>query len=64
MAKIPSILYVRAMKDSAGKNYLVAADDIKGLGIGIGDKDKVGVYRLASTLEVRGVIETTETVAD
>jgi hypothetical protein len=64
MAKAPRVLYVRAMKDKNDVSYILAATDIKDLQINVGEKEKVGVYELASTLEVKGVLQTTEVTAD
>jgi hypothetical protein len=60
MAKLPKVLYVRSVKDGNGKDYFIAGDDINELDIAVGDKDKVGVYTLTSTLEARGIIQTAE----
>lgn len=62
--KLPTLLYVRSMKDAAGKTFLLAAYDIKALGIAIGETEKIGVFQLTSNLEVKALLETTEVAAD
>lgn len=62
--KLPKVIYVRTLTDSSGKENFFAADDIALLNFAVGETGKVGVYTMASTLEVRGVIQSTEVAPD
>lgn len=57
--KLPKAIYVLT-KDEGGEEYLLASADMSELGIEVGDKVKIGLYKLEGTYDAEGMIETSK----
>jgi hypothetical protein len=57
---LPKSLYVIIETPDNDEPYFVAAEDMSYLGIEVGDKKKIGMYKLVGTHDAEGMIETSK----
>lgn len=57
---LPKNLYVRIEKPDNDEPYFVSSSNMSELGIDVGDKTKIGLYKLVGTYDAEGVIETSK----
>jgi hypothetical protein len=57
--RLPKNLYARIVTSST-EPYVQAADGLDGLSIEVGDKTKVGLYKLIGVYDAEGVISTSK----
>ncbi len=60
MKNLPKNLYVRIERPENDEPYYVANADMSCLGIDVGDKTKIGLYKLVGTYDAEGMIETSK----
>lgn len=60
MKTFPKSLYVRIEKPANDEPYPVAAANLADLGLDIGDKAKIGLYKLVGFYDAEGMIETSK----
>ena len=60
MKSLPKNLYVRIEKPDNDEPYFVSGTDMSALGIDVGEKTKIGLYRLVGTYDAEGVVETSK----
>jgi len=56
--KFPQTIFVKYEDGGSDPEYLAASDDVIGM-VDVGDKTRVGIYRLESTVECEGIVKTT-----
>jgi hypothetical protein len=58
MKTLPKSLYARIELPKNDEPYLIASADMSALDIEVGDKTKIGLYKLVETYDAEGMIET------
>jgi hypothetical protein len=64
MKTLPKNLYVRIDEPDRGEPYLISSARMDELGIEVGDKTKIGVYKLVGTYNAEGTITTSKFCSD
>lgn len=59
MKQFPKSIYVVSKKED-GEDFLIASDSMDGLGIDIGDKTKIGLYKLEGFYDAEGMVGTSQ----
>lgn len=57
---LPKSLYVRIEKPDNDEPYFISSAGMSELGIDVGDKTKIGLYKLVGTYDAEGMIETSK----
>lgn len=60
MKTLPKSLYAKIEKPSNDEPFLIASADMSELNIDVGDKTKIGLYKLVGIHDAEGIVKTSK----